>query len=301
MDASALERYEKLGHDLVNEPDFKKILLLLEGNLATIDSEIRERSLDLLWELIESSSLSNQMMLEIANRMITNLRYEIGTKGSDSVFLRTFSVLIIALIISQDELMHNRNHASFLSYKDYRTWYAEILQYVKDERDYRGYVMDKGWAHAISHSADVLRDLAFHRYSRKEEHLEILNLISSKFHTYGNSIFINNDDNRLVRIVMVIMLRDTLQITDLSQWLDKLSQSFKGQDRLSTDREERISRFNTITFLRALYFTLSFGMKKIKNAALFEREPTLRHEMMKMVLDVLKSIDNGLNYSSESN
>ncbi len=299
MDNLELQKYTSTGIELINESDFQSILLQIESNLGNTDSLIREGCLDLLWELIESNVLSGKKLLEIGNRLIDNISYKFDRKESDSIFLRTFSVLIISLIITQDELLFLNNRTSFLPYNEYISWYEKSIHYAKEENDFRGYISGKGWAHAISHTADLLRDLAFHRYSTKDDHLEMLNLIASQFHKYNNLYFINNEDNRLARIVIIMMYRGLLNISDYERWIHNLTLIFdeKHWTDIADNQEYSTVWLNIITFLRSLYFTLLFGMKNIKNIYIFEKKPKYNDELRDIILEALKTMDNGLNYS----
>lgn len=298
MSKSEIEIYKTIGLNLINESDFERVLLKIESNLGNIDSQIRESCLDLLWELIESKILSAEVLLEMGNRLIKNIEYIDDEKGTDSIFLRTFSALIIALIITQDEILYISGENSFLPYDEYKIWYEKSILYVKTENDFRGYISGKGWAHAISHSADLLRDLTFHRYSTEVNHIEILNIINSQLKKYDNLSFINNDDNRLTRIIIVMLYRGLLNISDYENWLNNLSSVFDEKHWIDISENQELSTiwFNVITFLRAVYFTLEFGMKNIKNIPLFEGKPKLNDELKDITLLVIKKMDSGLNY-----
>ena len=297
MDKKELEEYSKKGTGLIRDERFENILLKIEKNLGNSNSEIREGSLDLLWELIDSDIIPGKKLIEIGNRMIRNI--EEKNDEADSIFLRTFSSLIIALIISKDELLYINNTETFLTYEEYISWYNVSIEYVKIENDFRGYIEGKGWAHAISHSADLLRDLAFHRYSTRNNQIEILNLITSQFYKYDNLVFINNDDNRLARIIMIMMYREQLELQDYKNWIANLTQGFKENHLADFSENQKLSTvwFNITTFLRAIYFTLKFGMKNIKNISEFKEKPKYNDELEDMILKKLKTMDNGLNYT----
>lgn len=78
----------------------------------------------------------------------------IGENGTDTVFTRTFSALFIAGVLD----MHNQS--PFLSPEEIQATKAAAIKYVAQEQDFRGYVPEKGWAHAMAHIADVLGFLA---------------------------------------------------------------------------------------------------------------------------------------------
>lgn len=293
-----LNKYKKLDIQLIHESNFPEILCDLEKNLGNIDNGIREGCLDIIWNLVDSGKLSDEIYIALGNRMVDNLNYEIGFKCADSVFLRTFSAIIIGLIIAIDEIRRLSNTKPFLTNEIFQSWFNAGKKYFMDEIDYRGYIQGKGWSHSISHSADLLRDCAFHSFSTKDQHVEILDLLSEKLVKNGEYTFIYNDDNRLSRIVIVIMFRRTLNVYDYEKWITKIIDKFEGNSwfYFTPNQSKSIVWFNTITFFRALYMVLSFGMKNIYEIPCFDNKPPLSEEVKALVISHLKKMDDGLNY-----
>ena len=289
--------YEEKGINIIGENNFDDIFNSLIQNLGSADSDIREGSLDILWELIDSGELPTKRMIGMGSQLADHLSTGIGEKENDTVFLRTFSALLVGALAVQDE-MQQAQGKSFLSEKDFSDWFEKSKAYVLAEQDFRSFVPGKGWAHSISHGADLMRDFAFHRFTTAKDHIEILDILSDKLIENHEEIYINNDDNRMARVVMTIMLRDELNISDYEQWLNGLLKRFDGKSLLdyAGEREKVVPWFNTISFLRALYFVLLNGMKVLQEGSIYENEPVLRNKMMSLLLDMLQKMDNGLNY-----
>jgi hypothetical protein len=289
--------YNTIGTKIFNESNFAEILAALMENLASIDSDTREGSLDILWELIDCGKLPADTMISMGNQLVQNLSMGIGVKDNDSVFLRTFSVLLVGALVALDERQTLQNR-SYLPKDVFQDWYYKCRIYVLAEKDFRSFVPGKGWAHSISHGADVLRDFAFHRNSTAKDHKDILEILANKLLENNEEVYINNDDNRQARVVVTIMLRNELSLADYGLWLEGLRNRFDGKSLLdyAGDRQQVIPWFNTISFLRALYFILLNGMRIIQEGTIYEKEPVQRDEVMQMVLDLLKKMDRGLNY-----
>jgi hypothetical protein len=303
MNRKIIESYKAKGIEIVKEPDFTSVYSEVMRNLGNTNSEMRESCLDILWELVQSGELSNSVLIDTGNELLENLGHGLGERGADSVFLRTFSALIVGVIVSQDEIRRikrEKGRESFLSYERFGGWYEASKKYVLDEKDYRGYIPGKGWAHSISHGGDLLRDFAFHSFTSRAEHLDILNILSTQLTTNTEEIYVNNDDNRLARIVVTIMLREELVLADYENWLNDLLARFEGQYWPDFSSEENRGKvvvwFNTTTFLRALYFVLLNGIKNLKGIDFYEKTPGLNEEVKGLVLKTLKRMDNGLNY-----
>lgn len=300
MDNKTIEKCKQMKNEIINEPDFDQIYFDLLENLGNLNPVIREDCLDIIWELIDANVLQDELLIKTGDTLVQNIQRGLGEKESDLVFWRTFSAMILGVLICNDEIRRREADAApFLDRKTYNRWYAAAIQYAKKEVDFRGKVPGKGWAHSIAHSGDLLRDCGFHSFSTSEHHKEILETLSLKL-THNREVpFVNNDDNRLTRIVIVLLFRQQLTPEDYRDWLDNLLQKFNGETWLDIydDREKSIVWFNTTTFLRALYFVLLIGMKDLKEKKYFAGTTPLQKELIEMILTMLKTMDKGLNYT----
>lgn len=66
---------------------------------------------------------------------------------------------------------------------------------MQEERDYRGYDEDKGWAHAIAHGADALDDLAQCSELDQADLFTILDLVYDKI-TITERVYSDGEDER---------------------------------------------------------------------------------------------------------
>lgn len=301
MPKDLLDRIHEKGIRLMDEADFPVIYTELMHNLGAVDSECRETCLDLLWEMIDSGELQHALLLDTGQQLVDNLKQGLGEQGTDSVFLRTFSALLIGAILVHDEMRRRQVKVGlepFLTPEIFRTWYQACSHYLVTEADLRGYIPGKGWAHAISHGADLLRDFAYHSYAAAAEHAEMLAILNENLSRNDQEVFLNNDDNRLTRVVMTLLIRNELTIEQYQQWLDDLLARFNSppaRERMAK-REQVTAAFNILTFLRALYFVLRFGMRTLADAGFYQQPPPLRDELMALVLSTLQRMDQGMNY-----
>ncbi len=301
MNTKIIESFKAKGIGIIKEPDFPSVYSDVMGNLGNPDSIIREGCLDVLWELIESGELPNSTLMDTGDELTRNLSRGLGEDGTDSVFLRTFSALLVGVIVSEDEIRRQKRTGGlepFLSPEKFTDWYAAAKKYVLEEKDCRGHIEGKGWAHSVSHGADLLRDFAFHRFTAAADHLDILKILSARLTQNTEEININNDDNRLARVVITIMLRGELDLAAYENWLDDLPAGFEGKHwrDFAQNREKAVAWFNATTFLRALYFGLLHGVIHVKDLDFYKRTPGLDEEVRELVLQTLIKMDDGLNY-----
>ncbi|MBI5353385.1 MAG: DUF2785 domain-containing protein [Chloroflexi bacterium] len=204
--------------------------------------------------------------------LLANLEIGIGETESDSVFLRTFSILFLA------EIIHNDNKKPFLDKTDITTVLKKALWYASSEKDPRGYVPIKGWAHALAHTADLMLVLGKNRNIEEKDLLKILNAISEKIVRSTNYIYIHGEDERLAGAVIAALRRDLIPIEKVITW----AKSFTDQDWKGAYINEELNRAfqNTRNLLRSIYFEL-------KNE---EGEMPKQDELQLVFLEAIKNL-----------
>jgi hypothetical protein len=147
----------------------------LLGYLGSTDAGLRDDvALTTLAAWIDAGHYTAAELRSIAARMARNLRQGLGESGSDTVFLRSFSALILGSVIDCD------NAHAFLEPGEARQILDQALDYLAGERDLRGFVAGKGWAHSAAHTADLLTYLARSRHLRAGELRQIVGAIADK-------------------------------------------------------------------------------------------------------------------------
>jgi hypothetical protein len=222
-------------------------------NLGSTDAELRdELSLTILSSWLEGRVYSDEQMRALLSPLMENLNQGLGEKGTDTVFLRTFSVLVLA------ELIHCDNKRPYLTQVEVLDVLKKALTYLLAEKDPRGYVPGKGWAHALAHTADLLMVLANSRHLNAENLEEILQGIKTSLVNSGHAIYTNDEDERLVRVVSTILERDLLSIEKLAAWsqsLVRVDDNSRWKDAYLDEGRDR-ARHNIKTFLRSLHYRL---------------------------------------------
>ena len=96
----------------------------------------------------------DDLLAGLGDGMAAGLRVGVGETDTDTVFRRSFSALVLAECIERD------NGRPLLPGGKILEWGDRIATWVLRERDLRGFVPGKGWAHAVAHGADALGTLA---------------------------------------------------------------------------------------------------------------------------------------------
>jgi hypothetical protein len=233
----------------------------------------------------------------IGDTVAQNLTIGISEQGTDSIFLRSFSALILDKAIEAD------NWWSLLPREDIQRWMGHALAYVAAERDLRGYVAEKGWAHALAHSADMLWVLAQSRHLGASDLERILETIADKVGAPTAYPFLALEDERLAYAVWAALRRDLLGMPFLGAWLARLLRPFQETPRseVVTDAQKTNAFHNTRLFLQSLYFQLALGARAPAwyiDTSFYIGAPALRNDLLPMVLGALQALDPGF-YAKE--
>jgi hypothetical protein len=218
----------------------------LLANLASTDEELRDELsyMFLASGIIDRHKLTVHQVTEFLHLVLDkdHLFYHVGEAGTDSIFMRSFSSLIVAGIIYTD----SRNPA--LSPQDIHLAKDALLHYARQEKDWRGYVEGKGWAHAMAHLADALDECAQHQSMSAQDRQDILknlrNLIKLPEPLY------HEEDMRLANVAYHIIACKQVSDEFLTTWI---ANCYVERD---SDVSVWMSASNAKNFLRSLYFLL---------------------------------------------
>lgn len=234
-----------------NEPRgilLSELVPVMMKYIGSTDAELRDHLIyGSLCRWTEQDRISADMMREIAAAALDDqhLFYKIGERGTDSVFTRTFSALIIPVALYK----HGRH--PFLTEAEIRGMKEKLIRYLALEKDLRGYVEGKGWAHAAAHAADGLESLARLEAMNRQDLHDMLAAIGDCICT-GRYLYINDEDERLVNAAVSIWKRHLIDDDMLLDWV----RSIADPPLNGSMHENETLRANTKHFLRSLYFEM---------------------------------------------
>lgn len=227
-------------------------------NIGSVDSDLRENIYSALQKWTVKGVISVEQMKKFLGLCLDDkhLFYGIGENGTDSVFTRTFSVLLIPLAFSLN------GRGAFLSENDVINIKENVIRYLRLENDVRGYVDGKGWAHSTAHASDALEDIARSEYIGRDGLLDILEAIKEKI-CIGYYTYVNEEDDRAAFAVLSTLERAVLTGRDITDWI----MSFCSARKTGVYAEDLRLGMNVRNFLRSLYFMVydKEGMQEIKH------------------------------------
>lgn len=155
---------------------------------------------------------------------LANLKDAVGTTGSDAVLRRSFSALVLSVVVARD------NAAPFLEEAQFRSILEGALAYADAEKDLRGYDPEKGWMHSAAHTADLLKFLGRSRYLTIADQAAILNAAGRKMRT-ASLVFTFGEDERMARALLSLIARPDFDATAFRTWLADNKPAFPSDKR----------------------------------------------------------------------
>jgi len=162
--------------------------------------------------IYQDRTLSPDDLRPLITEWLSNLTKDVGSTGTDAVLKRSFSALVLSVVVARD------NAAPFLEEEEFRRILNGAIAYDDAEKDLRGYEPEKGWFHSAAHTADLLKFLGRSRYLKESDQASILGAINRKMRS-AEIVFTFGEDERMARAVLSIVARKDFESHAFQEWL----------------------------------------------------------------------------------
>ncbi|HEY0903804.1 MAG TPA: DUF2785 domain-containing protein [Marmoricola sp.] len=216
----------------------------------------------------------DDLLVGLGDGMCHGLDIGLGEIDTDTVFRRSFSALILT------ECIDRTTKAALGGPNVVLRWGDRLMGWYSRERDLRGFVPGKGWAHAVAHGADALGALARSPVMGRLELTVILDVIADRLLAPTETFFVCGEDDRLAFATMHLLRRDVLEMDVLEPWVARLAAGAVG--RGSVDRNPYLVAGNVQGYLRSLHLQLAL------NTAASGR-PAVRSDLLLVLTDQLRT------------
>ncbi|CAN5255439.1 DUF2785 domain-containing protein [soil metagenome] len=213
----------------------------------------------------------DDLLPALGDGMVVGLQVAVGEHEGDTVFRRSFSALVLAECIARDTTRPLVLGGKVLQ------WGDALATWLLRERDLRGFVPGRGWAHAVAHGADALGALARSPHLSAPELTVVLDVIADRLVAPVDTPFTQGEDDRLAAATLAALRRDCVPMTVLEPWINRISAS--AATTPSADQAASATAGNAQGFLRALYLALALGT----------RPPTVRADLMLVLVGALRT------------
>ena len=191
----------------------------------------------------------DDLLVGLGDGMSAGLTVGLGEVDTDSVFRRTFSVLVLAAVIERDTAVQ------LLPRDQVLRWGDRIVSWLLREHDLRGYVPGKGWAHAGAHGADAIAALAGSRHFGATELTVLLDVLADRMLS-SEAQLDSGEPDRVASAVMAVLRRNLVPTKVVVPWVARLTASGNPYV-LRGDRNPYEATNNAQQLLRSLYLQLA--------------------------------------------
>jgi hypothetical protein len=207
--------------------------------------------------------------------MTSGLTVGLGEDGTDSVFRRSLSARVLAGCVSRSTARDVLPDDVVLR------WGDRVAGWLVRERDLRGFVPGRGWAHAVAHGADALGVLARSPAFGLLELTVLLDVVADRLLAPTRARFVHGEDDRLAAATIQVLRRDLVGIDVLEPWVARLSAHAQADP---TADDPFLVTGNVQSYLRALHLQLALGTPA----------PACRADLLLVLVDGLRATNPGL-------
>jgi hypothetical protein len=166
------------------------------------------------WVYREQRFTANQLE-SIRRKLMPGMTFHLGGAENDSIFRRSFSALDLSVLAAEDL------KRPFLSDVAFAETLDTALECYAKEKDLRGYVPVKGWAHATAHVADLLKFLARNPHLSVEDQKRIVSAVSQRCRS-ARGVFTWGEDARMANALLSVVDRKDFDASPFETWFQAL-------------------------------------------------------------------------------
>jgi hypothetical protein len=272
MESAFWERVVAEGHKLPADRPLADLTAELATMLGDPDPYLRDGIAYPTLAAWVSDGVYDDLLGGLGDGMTAGLTVGLGEQGTDTVFRRSFSALVLAEIIERNNRLDAASEDTVIR------WGDRVAGWLVRERDLRGFVPGKGWAHAVAHGADALGALAASDSMGALELTVLLDVIADRLLAPTDARLVHGEDDRLALATMRILRRDVVALDLLEPWVARLAAEAAPAPDAGERDPYRVTG-NVQGYLRALHLQL----------ALAPHPPACRSDLLLVVMDALRS------------
>jgi hypothetical protein len=197
----------------------------------------------------------DDLLAGLGDGMAAGLTQGLGETGTDSVFRRSFSALVLAECVARDNALSLLPQARLLE------WGDRVSGWLVREQDVRGFVPGKGWAHAVAHGADAIGTLAESAHFRLPELTVLLDVLADRVLLPTPVPLSSGEPDRLAAATMAVFRRRLVPLRMIEPWLARVTAAATTATRDGED--PYLTTGNPEAFLRALHLQVAFAPEPI--------------------------------------
>jgi hypothetical protein len=274
MESAFWDRVVAEGHKVPSDRPLADLTAELTTMLGSADPYLRDEIAYPTLATWVSEGVYDDLLEGLGDGMTAGLAVGLGEQGTDTVFRRSFSVLVLAGCIERATTVAPSQGG--VPDETLLRWGDRIAGWLVREQDLRGFVPGKGWAHALAHGADALGALSQAAVMGRLELTVLLDVLADRLVTPTTARLVHGEDDRLARATMQILRRDLVALEVLEPWVARLAD--RSRPRSEGEGDPFLVSGNVQAYLRALYLQL----------ALAPQPPACRADLLLVLIDHLR-------------
>jgi Protein of unknown function (DUF2785) len=204
--------------------------------------------------VVQDQLLGSEELRYAVQRLLPDLRHGLdgGADERDdrAVVRRSYSALALAILAFRDVDEH------FLDSSEVHQLLDAGVDYLLAETDRRGYVPELGWINATAHTAGLLKFLVRNPHTAEDDHRRVLQALQELLTRPTGPVFVDDEEDRLVLVVVDVLGRDTIGDDELVDWIDGFGSWLASEGASSFEPPVRAAAVNVKRFVRALHLAL---------------------------------------------
>lgn len=159
--------------------------------------------------------------LELLRRkLLPGMFFHIGEAGDDAIFRRSFSALYLSILAAEDL------RTPFMSPNGFKDTLDAAIRSYAEEKDLRGYIPGKGWAHATAHAADLLKFLGRNDKLSPDFQKRIIQAVAQRARS-ADSPLVWGEDARMAAALLSLVSRNDFASAAFDEWFRRLVPQFQ--------------------------------------------------------------------------
>ena len=256
------------GHPVPHDRSLVELTTELTVMLGDTDPHVRDGLAYPTLATWVGEGVYDDLLEGLGDGMASGLTVGLGEDGTDTVFRRSFSALVLA------ECVARTTERDLLPDEVVLRWGDRLAGWLVRERDLRGYVPGKGWAHAVAHGADALGVLAGSPALGPLELTVLLDVVADRLLTVTGTRLVHGEDDRLAAATTQVLRRDLVGIEVLEPWVARLATQAGPNGEPPS-----VVGATAQAFLRALHLQVLLGTPA----------PACRADLLLVLVDALRA------------
>lgn len=162
---------------------------------------------------LRTGALGDDTLRELQGRLVAQLGEARDPRG----FRRPFVALVLAEVARADRVQPRLDDAQRAA------MVAAAIAYLRELRDYRGFIPGEGWRHGVAHAADLVLQLVSSERIAAADVARLLDALATQVAPTVDMAYVHGEPERLARAAYWAWRRGVLDDAWWDAWVERVS------------------------------------------------------------------------------